>query len=108
MLPTVYNGVDNVVSWRIEREGRLVEADAITAAVLHIESASGGQGICLDTREDDELELADRARRVEARLGHMGLAPGGYQVSLTVFDVSHPKGKAWDTDVIRVVDWPSC
>lgn len=108
MLPTVYNSRDNLITWRLEREGRLIEADVVTAAALHIAPASGGQTVCLDTRDDQELELVDQSRRVQARLGHLGLTPGGYRVSLTVYDVRHPEGIAWDTDVIRVVDWPSC
>jgi len=107
MLPTVYNGRDNEIVWRLEAGGRPVESDAVTAVVMHIEPAAGGQAVCLDTREDSELELADGGR-VKARLGHLALSPGGYRVSLTVFDTRHSGGIAWDTDVIRVEDWPDC
>ena len=97
-LETVFVGRDNVIARELLQDGE-PPVPGINRVVAHIGD------VTLDTDTDPEISYSDNV--VTIRLGGKTLRYGLNICRLTVYDVAHPNGLAWDEFPVLLLDWPA-
>ena len=96
---------DNEEQIQLLQDGALVVASAVTKAMLRF-----GE-YCIDTAVDtDVIYFADSDNQVLCfKLGQVeDIATGKYKGQITIFDAEADDGLAWDSVVVRILEWPVC
>lgn len=96
---TVYSNRDNINSLELLADGKVQDISGTTRMTLLI-----GDRLIDSNLHADLFDWTSGGAegRLDLILGHLGLMPGTYTATLTVFDLTYPNGLCWGDFVIRV------
>lgn len=103
---TVYLGRDNTITLTLAHGGVAFKPDTITKVALWVPGTAFANGLPRLFDAAPEVTLIDNATKVRLALSNTGMQVGAYYCYLTVYDIAHPNGVAWDALTINSVVWP--
>lgn len=106
-MSTIYLKRDNKIKLRLQADGMTVPPGQVSKVVFFIpgDLTTDGEDIILDSALNNEVALRDSKTVVEITAGFLDLKRGSGTCYLTIYDVAHPNGLAWDTVQLVISDW---
>lgn len=106
-MANVYLDRANSFTLVLTQDGVAPTANAITRVDLWIPGSAFNTGLPVIVNTDGPYAtLTDNATSVKVSLGELEIKQGAHNCYISVYDAVNITGFAWDTFIIRVLDWP--